>query len=49
MDAIAKPPPREVKIQSNVKNSLKIDFDIDIGLLMHAVPNRDQIEGMVGL
>ena len=39
-----KPAPRDIKIQSKLKNSLKIDFDIDLGLLMNSIPNRDDID-----
>ena len=27
-----------------MKNSLRIDFDVDLGLLMHLIPNRDDID-----
>merc|ERR1711917_107296 len=37
-----KPAPRDIKIQSKLKNSLKIDFDV--GLLMNSIPNRDDID-----
>ena len=39
-----KPAPRDIKIQSKLKNSLKIDFDVDLGLLMNSIPNRDDID-----
>ena len=39
-----KPAPRDIKIQSKLKNSLKLDFDVDLGLLMNSIPNRDDID-----
>ena len=33
-----------VKIQAEMKNYLKIDFDVDLGLLMHSIPNRDEVD-----
>jgi len=37
-------PPRQVKIQSEVKDSLKIDFDIDLGLLMTTIPKKEDVD-----
>ena len=37
-------PPRQVKIQSEVKDSLKIDFDIDLGLLMTSIPKKEDVD-----
>ena len=37
-------PPRQVKIQSEVKDSLKIDFDIDLGLLMTSIAKKEDVD-----
>ena len=36
------PPPRAIKIQGQA--NLKIDFDIDVGLLMTSIPSRDAVD-----
>ena len=33
-----------MKIQSEVKDSLKIDFDIDLGLLMTSIPKKEDVD-----
>ena len=33
-----------MKIQSEVKDSLKIDFDIDLGLLMTTIPKKEDVD-----
>ena len=37
-------PPRQVKIQSDVKDSLKIGFDIDLGLLLTSIPKKEDVD-----
>ena len=36
------PPPRPIKVSG--QSNLKIDFDIDIGLLMTSIPSREAVD-----
>ena len=35
------PPSREIQIRSDLKNTLEIDFDIDLGLLTRNIPAKE--------